>query len=157
MNIANANFIAIDFETATPQRAACQIGIVVVKEGAIVEKISKLIQPPNNSYKDNFVKVHGITPDLTKDSPTFDIIWNDIKKYFEGNFVIAHNASFDLSVLKKALDTYNLQHPILMGTECTYKLSGMSLKDACQTYNISLCSHHDGLCDAEACANLFLK
>lgn len=155
--IKNANFIAIDFETATTKRMPCQIGIVVVKEGTIVEKISKLIQPPGNRYSDQCVKVHKITPEITKRSPTFDQVWNDIKSYFEGNFIIAHNASFDLDVLKKSLHAYNIPHPIFMGTSCTYELSGMSLVDACNTYNIPLCSHHDGLCDAEACAQLFLK
>lgn len=153
----NTNFIAIDFETATPKRAACQIGIAVVKEGNIVEKISRLIQPPKNKYSDNCIKVHGITPDTTINSPTFDIVWNEIKEYFEGNFVIAHNAAFDIDVLHKSLDAYNIPYPILMGTACTYQLSGMSLEDACDMYDIPLCKHHDGGCDAEACAQLFLK
>lgn len=153
----NANFIAIDFETATPKREPCQIGIIVVKEGAITKKISRLIQPPKNKYSLNCTRVHGITSDITKDSPTFEKVWEEIKIYFEGNFIIAHNLSFDLNVLDKALDSYDLPHPIFMGTTCTYQLSGMSLENACKKYNVSLCTHHDGLCDAEACANLFLK
>lgn len=153
----NTNFIAIDFETATQQRTACQIGIVVVKEGYIVKKISRLIQPPNNRYSNNCIKVHGITPDMTANSPTFDIVWDEIKEYFEGNFIIAHNATFDIDVLYKSLDAYNIPYPIFMGTECTYKLLGMSLENACNMYDIPLYNHHDGSCDAEACAQLFLK
>lgn len=153
----NANFIAVDFETATPQRAACQIGIVVVKEGKIVDKVSRLIQPPKNKYSDRCIKVHGITPDMTANLPTFDILWNEIKDYFERNFIVAHNAAFDLDVLYKSLDTYNIPHPIFMGTTCTYQLSGLSLEDACNKYDILLNNHHDGACDAEACAKLFLK
>lgn len=153
----NANFIAIDFETATPQRVACQIGIAVVKEGSIIKRISKLIQPPKNKYSNHCIKVHGITPDMTANSPTFDIVWSEIKEYFEGNFVIAHNAAFDIDVLHKSLDIYNIPYPILMGTACTYRLLGMSLENACNEYGISLCNHHDGACDAEACALLFLK
>lgn len=153
----NANFIAIDFETATPKREPCQIGIIVVKEGHVVEKISRLIQPPQNKYSSNCTKVHGITPSATEKAPTFEKVWEDIKIYFEGNFIVAHNLSFDLNVLEKALDLYNIEHPIFMGTACTYQLSGMSLENACKKYNIPLCAHHDGLCDSEACANLFLK
>lgn len=109
----NVNFIAIDFETATTQRTACQVGITVVKEGEIVKKISRFIQPPANQYSKQCIKVHGITPDITADSPTFDIIWNDIKEYFEGNFIVAHNLPFDIDVLYKELDRYNIPHPIL--------------------------------------------
>ncbi len=155
--LKNANFIAIDFETATATRAACQIGIIVVKEGKIVERISQLIQPPNNRYSNKCIEVHGITPERTINAPTFDIVWEDIKDYFYGNFIVAHNAVFDLDVLNVALDHYQLEHPRIMGHACTYRLTGMSLEDACQSYNISLCNHHDGLCDAESCAELFLK
>ncbi len=153
----NVNFIAIDFETATTKRAACQIGITVVKEGEIVKKISRFIQPPENQYSKQCIKVHGITPNITADSPTFDIIWSEIKEYFEGNFIVAHNLSFDIDVLYKELDRYSIPHPIFMGTACTYQLSGMALEEACKTYNIPLCNHHDGSCDADACALLFLK
>lgn len=31
MDLFANNFVAVDFETATPQRMACQIGIVVVE------------------------------------------------------------------------------------------------------------------------------
>lgn len=34
----NANFIAFDFETATMQHAACQLGIAIVKEGEVVKR-----------------------------------------------------------------------------------------------------------------------
>ncbi len=154
--IHNANFIAIDFETATPQRAACQIGIVVVKGGNIVKEIIHLIQPPQNKYSDRCIKVHGITPELTANSPTFDILWNDIREYFEGNFIVAHNAAFDLDVLYKSLDAYQIPYPIFMGTACTYHITGLSLQDACTKYNVNLCDHHDGLCDSRASAQLFL-
>lgn len=153
----NTNFIAIDFETATPKREPCQIGIVVVKEGIITERISRLIQPPENRYSEQCTNVHGITPEDTIDTPEFNEVWEDIKKYFEGNFVIAHNLSFDLNVLDKALDSYDIPHPIFMGTACTYQLSGLSLEKACNEYNVELCNHHNGECDAEACANLFIK
>ena len=153
----NANFIAIDFETATPKRMPCQIGLVVVKEGVIVKKINELIQPPQNKYSVSCTKVHGITPEHTLNSPTFDILWDKIKSYFDKNFIVAHNIDFDYDVLEKALSYYNIQHPIIMGCACTYQLSETNLEEACYINNIPLPSHHDAACDAEACARLFLK
>lgn len=153
----NANFIAIDFETATPKRMPCQIGLVVVKEGVIVKKINELIQPPQNKYSVSCTKIHGITPEHTLNSPTFDILWDKIKPYFDKNFIVAHNIDFDYDVLEKALSYYNIQHPIIMGCACTYQLSETNLEEACYINNIPLPSHHDAACDAEACARLFLK
>ena len=72
--MSNTDFIAVDFETATNSRMACQIGIVVVRDGNITERISKLIQPPFNEYDSNTIRVHHITPDNTKNSDTFDKI-----------------------------------------------------------------------------------
>lgn len=40
------NYISIDFETANEKRnSPCSIGVVVVKNGEIVEKIHHLIKP----------------------------------------------------------------------------------------------------------------
>lgn len=46
------NFIAIDFETATPKRASfCEVGICVVRNGEVTETRSWLVQPEENLYK----------------------------------------------------------------------------------------------------------
>ncbi len=155
----NANFVAVDFETATANKAsACQVGIVVVKEGQIVKRISRLIRPPHNRYSPQNVSVHHITPEKTRNSPTFDIVWDEIGEYLDRNFIVAHNISFDMSVLRKSLEEYNIPCPIFMGTACTCTITGGArLDQACEKYDIPLTEHHDALCDAEACAQLFLK
>lgn len=89
----NINFVAIDFETATTAKgklAACQLGIAVVEKGIITDKKSYLIQPPNNQYSKNTILVHGLTPEDTKDSPTFGELWNEIKPYFEHRVIVSH-------------------------------------------------------------------
>ena len=59
--MSNTDFIAVDFETATNSRMACQIGIVVVRNGNITERISKLIQPPFNEYDSNTIRAVSYT------------------------------------------------------------------------------------------------
>lgn len=40
------NFAAIDFETANGKRTSiCSVGVVIVKEGKIINKIYRLIRP----------------------------------------------------------------------------------------------------------------
>lgn len=153
----NANFIAIDFETATTStRMPCQIGIVIVKEGKIIQRIEKYIQPPGNKYNKRCIEVHGITPDITKDKPEFNVVWEEIKECFEANFIVAHNIYFDIDVLNKVLNRYNIEPPIIMGMECTFNLTGASLNDACKEFGIEL-DHHNALSDATACAEIFLR
>ena len=95
------NFIALDFETATHERnSACELGICVVENSEIVETKSWLIKPPSYPYFNSHnINVHGIYPEDVKNAPTFDEIWSEVEETLYGNLMIAHNASFDASVL----------------------------------------------------------
>ncbi|MGM0498298.1 MAG: exonuclease domain-containing protein [Bacteroidota bacterium] len=99
------SFTAIDLETAHNKRwSICQIGLVKVEHGKISEEVNLLIQPPYNEYKPVNIGIHGITPEHTKNEPTFDQAWHKIKPYIEGQPVVAHNGpSFDFSALKQTL------------------------------------------------------
>ena len=50
--------------------------------------------------------VHGISPDQTKDHPSFPETWDIIKDYLVDQLVIAHNVSFDRNCLIQALELY---------------------------------------------------
>lgn len=151
------NFIAVDFETATNDREPCQLGIVVVNNWDIVQKMSYLIQPKDNKYDINSTNVHGISEVHTKNAPAFPEVWSEVKPYFDKYDVIAHNAdSFDADVLFKAVEKYNLEHSECVFT-CTFRMSGLGLEESCNLYDIPIINHHDAMFDAEACAKLFIK
>jgi DNA polymerase-3 subunit epsilon len=151
------DFTAIDFETATGSRnSACAVGVVRYENGKIVYKNHFYIKPPDNKYSYRNVMVHGIYSKTTADAPTFDIVWKKIEPYIENQIVVAHNASFDRSVLKESLDYYGILSPEILW-ECTYKLTGTNLEDACGMYDVDLLNHHNALDDTLACGNLFLK
>lgn len=153
----NANFIAIDFETATPDKMACQIGIVVVKNGKIIEKLSRHIQPPNNTYSENTIKIHHITPEDTEFCDTFDKVWKDISRYFMTETIVAHNADFDSSVLHENLKHYNIPEDGIGKFVCTYNIYGLNLHDLCLEFGINPSNHHDALFDAECCAKFYIN
>ena len=153
-------FTTIDFETATGNRnSACAVGIVTVENGKIIDEYYTLIQPPNNEYNYFTIQVHGITPDKTINAPTFDQIYPEIKKRLQGRIVVAHNESFDRSVLQKTMAHYGLDYSELNlpdRWECTYRIYGEKLNVCCAKYDIEL-NHHEALSDAIACAKLYLK
>lgn len=153
----NTNFIAIDFETATGNRMACQIGIVVVKNGVIVEKYSRLIRPPYNHFDPQTIKIHHILPDHTYECDTFDIVWCDIEKYFKQTIIVAHNAAFDQDVLLKNLEYYQISTDSINDFVCTYNIYGLGLHDLCTEFGINSSGHHDALFDAECCAKFYLN
>ncbi|MCU0858546.1 MAG: 3'-5' exonuclease [Pontiellaceae bacterium] len=159
------NFTAIDFETATAQRhSACAVGIVTVENSEIVDQYSTLIRPPDNEYSFWNIEVHGIRPKDTVTAPTFAELYPEIHKRLAGRIVVAHNESFDRSVLKHTMSHYGLDYGALGLTdqwECTmriYRTKGFrpcKLSDCCQRLHIEL-NHHEALSDALACARLYL-
>ena len=69
---------------------------------------SFLIQPPGNVYRRFNISIHGIDPSMTRDSPTFGELWPILEDRIGGMLVVAHNASFDMSVLRYELDHMDL-------------------------------------------------
>lgn len=156
----------IDFETAChAYNSACSIGIAVLQGTEIVDKQYYLIQPPNNFYTNDNIAVHHITPDDTKDADTFPAIWEKIKHLFEHSCVAAHNANFDMSVLKATLNHYGIEQPDFLYVD-TIAVSGFaipsgagirkSLDARCEYFGIPLENHHNALSDAVAAAQLIL-
>ena len=158
------NFVAIDFETSNEKRnSPCSIGIVVVKNGKIIEKVHHLIKPKEMRFMPINIGIHGIRPHMVKDKLEFDKVWEKIKHYFNNNLVIAHNASFDMSVLRSTLKLYNIKMPSFEYI-CTMKLSKnfySSIDNVrLNTVNNFLgykFQHHDALADAMACSNILLN
>ncbi len=159
------DFVAIDFETATAKRdSACSVGIVTVINGVIEEEYHTLIYPPNNEYNWHNVQVHGITANDTANAPRFDQIYPEIKKRLAGRTVIAHNESFDRSVLRNSMLAFGIGYEDVQlpeKWECTMKIfkskgyKPAKLNVCCARHNIEL-QHHDALSDARACAKLFM-
>jgi DNA polymerase III subunit epsilon len=154
--ITPATFTAVDFETAQGKSySICQVGIVRVENGKVVHTFECLVQPPNNFYWNWFTdEIHGISPEMTVDAPTFDIVWHKIQPYITGQNVVAHNIYFDARCLKETLEYYGLPVPEYT-KHCTMKIFGGGLADNCKDYGIEL-NHHDALSDATACAKLFI-
>ncbi len=158
------DFITIDFETANSQRdSPCEIGLTFVKGGQIVETKSWLIKPHYDDFDHFNILIHGIRPEHVADKPKFNELWTEIKPLIENKFLIAHNAGFDMSVLRRTLEAYKLPFPTLTYT-CSYifskkvwqGLSAYDLKTLCKVNNINL-KHHRAGADSKATAELTLK
>jgi len=159
------NFITIDFETATSDRdSPCELGLTFVENNRITDVKSWLIKPSYFPYFEPFnMSIHGITPNDVKDAPEFCDLWDEIKPLVDGQFLIAHNAGFDISVLRRTLETYSIPFPDFEYS-CSYIFSkkvweglpAYDLKTLCRHNQIPLIHHRAGP-DSEATAKLALK
>ena len=122
-------FTAIDFETAQGSRwSICQVGLIRVENGEVVKRLDFLVQPPDNYYWDKLIDIHGITPEDTANTPTFDIIWPQIEPFIKGQHVVAHNGfSFDFHCISQTLEYYNLDVPEYEKHD-TYQIYGDNLR-----------------------------
>ena len=157
------DFVAIDFETANSARASvCSVGIVVVENGKIQEEIHSLINPLTDFHYMN-TRIHGITEHMVQDSPTFDEFWPSFRKYMGSHKLIAHNASFDMGVLRASIDQMREEHPDFLYA-CSYRIAkkiwpdlyNHKLSTVSDYLGISL-KHHDALEDARAAAIITME
>lgn len=149
------SFIAVDFETATFSKMACQIGVTIVENGIVKGTAVDFIQPPDNRYEMGCIKVHHINPEQTINAPTFDIIWQNYKELFEKYPIVAHNAPFDESVLRANLDYYGIPHNNIAKFICTYQIYSLSLDKLCWAFNLHDDQHHDAGFDSLRCAQFY--
>lgn len=156
-SLLKSDFTALDFETMTPERtSACAIGLVRVENDTIVQKFYSLIKPIPDDRKMNNKNVNGISNEMVENAPTFKELWPSIENFISEKFIVAHNTSFDLDVLQKVANYYNI-HLKIKGSFDTMLIIHKSLNESCEMMGIGLEHHHDALCDATACAEMILR
>ena len=143
-----ARYIAFDVETPNRYNSRMSaIGIAVVEDGRIVDTFYSLVDPEQPFDWFN-TQLTGIDSRAVRGAPTFPELWARIEPVMASGILVAHNASFDMGVLKKCLQGYGIPwQPQVQGL-CTVLmgrrlLPGVShrLNDLCDYFNIDL-NHH---------------
>ncbi len=161
-----SSFVAIDFETANESRSsACAIGGVIVDEGKVTGSFYELIRPDS---EDNYfhwfnIQIHGITPEMVENKPTFDTVWESLKPSIGDRILIAHNTAFDMYVLMASAAAYDYD-PGIFDFACSYRLAkamwsnlwSFRLDVLAAHFDIPL-DHHNPLSDAGASAAITLR
>ncbi|TFJ93255.1 3'-5' exonuclease [Lentibacillus salicampi] len=156
-------FVSLDFETANEQRnSPCAIGIAVVDGEEIVDEYYSLINPLTYFSPFN-TRIHGITEDDVADAPTFAELWPTLDGYLSHHLAVAHNASFDMSVIRHTLDQFNLTYPE-MDYLCTANVSrrvwsrlpNHKLNTVASHHGIQF-DHHHALEDARVAAKILIE
>ncbi len=156
-------FTAIDFETAHAS-FPCEIGLTRVLNGVIVESKSWLIKPACFPYMNPWnQRVHGISTSDVSQAQTFEELWPILKQWLDDKIIVAHNAAFDMNVLRYVLNHYDLAVPwieyfcsVSLSRKVWKELPSHSLGNLCDYHNIRF-NHHRAGDDASACAIITLK
>ncbi len=155
----------IVFDVETPNRYNSRmsaIGINIVEDGRITDGYFSLVDPEQPFDWFNSA-LTGINEETVFDSPAFPAVWEQIEPIMSSGILVAHNAGFDMGVLRKCLASYEIAWRPCAEAVCTVimgrsLLPGIShrLNDMCDYYGIRL-NHHQADSDSRACAEILLR
>ena len=139
----------------------------MIEDDYVVETYTSLIKPPPeyDSFAPINVKIHGITPDMVAEAPTFDVLYPQLRQIAAGAPILGYS-KFDRSVLQQLADYYHL--PInptridgyvdvcSLARQNLPQLANHKLVTLARHFNLGTFSHHDASDDAAICALVFL-
>ena len=151
---------ALDFETANYKAASiCAAGIAVFVDGELTDSRHWLVRPPQGHgwFREDFIKIHGITHEDVAETPEFPDVASELLPFLiDADFVVAHNASFDLGKLHGTLTHFELscpQFPCLCSCQVSRRawpnLPNHKLNTVAAHIGHTF-QHHNALADAEA-------
>ena len=153
------------FDVETPNRynnRMSAIGICVVEGTQILKEYFSLVDPEQPFDWFN-TRLTGISEESVVGAPTFPQLWKQIEPVMSSGILVAHNASFDMRVLRKCLCDYGIVWKPKVQGLCTVLMGrtikpGIShrLNDMCDYYGICL-NHHHADSDSRACAEILLR
>ena len=157
-------FNAIDVETANADRASiCQIGVVHVQDGEILNQWKTFIDPEDWFDPWN-IGIHGIDEVVVRGAPTLPEVRDELRRRLRGSVCVSHTA-FDRVAFERAMDRYDLEHLQVIWLDSAkvarrtwpdrYGKRGWGLKNIAADFGIPL-KHHDALEDARASAEIVL-
>lgn len=165
-NKPSSTFVAVDVEWATRDQMICQVGLAVVRNGEITERVLSYIQPPGNEYDETLFRNHQVRPEMTENAPTLEQVWPELQPHLLKGELWAHNAvSAEIPAFQKSLAEYNMSAEwlsiqdsaeLFRRTDCK---GGNGLAQCCMAMGIPFdeTKHHDALYDAEALAELLIR
>ena len=153
------NFIALDLETATYDRASiCQLGMVKVMGGAIVDEFLSLVHTPQ--VDPFFTDIHGIDEKALANAPPLAQVLHKAVRFIGSVDTLATHTVFDQSCLKAAgvrlpgvkwLDTAKVSRRCWLGER------RHGLQAVCQRLGFyDEAGHHNALADARMAAKVLL-
>lgn len=159
------DFTAIDFETANGSPAsACAVGLVRVRNSQIVESFESLFKPTaqHNWFSPGNIAVHGITPQMIESAPAFGETLEQMLAFIDQDPLIAHNAPFDMGVLRASAEAINASLPeinyscSLQISRKTYNLESYRLNQVAYAIGHEEFDHHNALADSDACSRIVI-
>ena len=158
-------YVVFDLETTgfSPEKnKIIEIGAVKVVEGKITDRFSQFVNP-EVPIPYEIEELTSIRDDMVMDAPKIEEVLPEFMKFCEGAVMVAHNADFDMSFIKKNCEMqglpceYTIIDTVALARYLLPQLNRFKLDTIAKALNIVLANHHRAVDDAGCTAEIFVK
>ena len=161
----DAPYVVFDIETtglSAEKNKMIEIGAVKVIDGKIVEKFSQFVNP-KVPIPFEIEQLTSIKDEMVMDAPTIEEVLPRFMEFCKDAVMVAHNADFDMSFIKKNCDLQNITYDFTIADTVALarflmpQLNRYKLDTIAKALNVSLENHHRAVDDAGCTAEIFVK
>lgn len=158
-------FVVFDIETTGLSPLSCkitEIGAVLVKNDEVLSVFNTFVDP-ETPIPDEIVRLTGITDEMVAGAPKTKEAVQSFLDFIGDRMLVAHNASFDISFIRKAAQDHDLvfNNPYLdtvsMSRFVNPDLKKHKLDTIAEYFGLGDFNHHRASDDAEMCAHIFYR
>ncbi|MGL5615710.1 MAG: PolC-type DNA polymerase III [Sarcina sp.] len=160
----NGEFVVFDLETtgfSSKNDKIIEIGAVKIKNGEVIDRFSEFVNP-GRMIPAAIIDLTGITDDMVRDAGKIEEILPKFMEFNGNSTMVAHNAAFDISFIKKNLKdlgkTFNNQvmDTVALARFLYPELKRVKLNTVAKYLGVSLENHHRAVDDAKATAEILM-
>jgi DNA polymerase III epsilon subunit family exonuclease len=166
VSVSEITFVAFDFETTGLHPATdriIELGAVKFRDRSVLGSFDMLVNP-GIPVTEDAVKISGITADMLAAKPAVERALPDFLEFIAETVLVAHNAPFDMSFLRAALElagmgdvTNTVVDTQVLAQKAYPRLKSYSLQNLVAELGLAQGNAHRALDDAIMCKDLFLS
>lgn len=161
----HAPYVVFDIETtgfSASKDKIIEIGAVKVVDGKITERFSEFVNP-QIPIPFRIEQLTSINDNMVADAPTIDVVLPRFEAFCRGCVMVAHNAEFDMSFIKKNYEDLGIEREdtivdtVGMARFLLPQLNRFKLDTVAKAVGVVLAHHHRAVDDASCTADIFVK
>lgn len=158
-------FVVFDIETTGLSPLSCkitEIGAVLVKNDEVLAVFNTFVDP-EIPIPPEITELTGIDDSMVKGAPKTQEAVQSFLDFIGDRMLVAHNASFDISFIRKAASDYDLVFTnayldtVSMSRFVNPDLKRHKLNHIAEYFGLGDFNHHRASDDAEMCARIFYR
>ena len=152
----HGTYVVFDIETtgfSAMKDKIIEIGAVRVEDGKITDRFSQFVNP-QIPIPFRIQQLTSINDSMVQDAPTIDKVLPEFEQFCQGAVMVAHNAGFDMSFIKKNYEDLGIDREdtivdtVGMARFLLPQLNRFKLDTVAKAVGVSLENHHRAVDDA---------